>query len=72
MLSNQPVLQFVPSKRGGTILIYNRNSFVQTSSKVRWYCSKKFRGCRMRIVVTADGQFVTEIGEHNHPPALIQ
>ncbi|KAJ8724559.1 hypothetical protein PYW08_016033 [Mythimna loreyi] len=61
-----PFLQFMPSKRGGTIMIYNNNTYVQMNSKLRWYCSKKAGGCKSRVVVTEDGEFVTELGGHNH------
>ncbi|XP_026730574.1 uncharacterized protein LOC113495815 [Trichoplusia ni] len=47
-----PTLEFVPSKRGGTILIYKGNTYVQMTSKTRWYCSKKTIGYNYYEIIT--------------------
>lgn len=67
------ILEYVPSNRGkGLILIYKGHTYGRMTSKGRWYCSKKAKGCKAKIHTTPDGELVKVVqSEHNHPPPTL-
>ncbi|CAH2085745.1 unnamed protein product [Euphydryas editha] len=67
------VLEYVPSHRGkGMMLIYKGHTYWHITSKTRWYCSKKKKGCRAKIQTAPDGELVAVIeSHHNHPPPTL-
>ncbi|CAH2267934.1 jg8396 [Pararge aegeria aegeria] len=65
-------IQFIPSNRGsGYLLLYMGNTFVNMYKNMRWHCSKRHSGCKVRMSTTAGGKFAGATGEHNHPPPQI-
>ncbi|CAH0723920.1 unnamed protein product, partial [Brenthis ino] len=63
------ILEFIPTNRGGTTLIYKGYTYAHMSSKTRWYCSKKAAGCKARLLTTPDGDLLAIIEYmHNHQP----
>ncbi|CAH2085746.1 unnamed protein product [Euphydryas editha] len=67
------VLEYVPSNRGkGMRLIYKGHTYWHMTSKTRWYCSKKAKGCTAKIQTAPDGKLVAVIeSQHNHPPPTL-
>lgn len=68
-------IEYIPSNRlDGVLLVYNGYTYSNTSSsKSRWYCSKKSKGCKAKIITTEDRQFIKSIGGHAHPqPTLFR
>lgn len=59
-------MQFLTSQRGGTILMYKGKRYNKMNNQTRWYCVKNSQGCRSRVLVTKEGEFIQAVGEHNH------
>ncbi|XP_045449505.1 uncharacterized protein LOC123658065 [Melitaea cinxia] len=48
-----------PSRSGkGLMLIYKGHTYKHMTSRTRWYCSKKFKGCPAKLSTTADGKLL--------------
>lgn len=61
-------LEFVPTKHGNLLALYQGHTFTRMTSKTRWYCSRKTRGgCKAILVTTEDRQFREFLNAHNHP-----
>lgn len=62
----------MPSNRGGgQLIIFKGFTFVNVYNQIRWHCSKRLAGCKVKMSTTSTGQLVEVTGEHNHPPPNI-
>ncbi|OWR46259.1 hypothetical protein KGM_208280 [Danaus plexippus plexippus] len=65
-------IEFIPSNRSnGRLLVHREYTYVSMNTKTRWYCSKKKMGCKTKLVITPEGEFVELLGQHDHPPPLL-
>lgn len=66
-------VEIQPSKSGkGLMLIYKGYTYRHMHSRMRWYCSKKFKGCQAKLSTTPDGKLLQVFeSNHNHPPPVL-
>ncbi|CAH0582937.1 unnamed protein product [Chrysodeixis includens] len=62
-------IQFIDSRRGGQLLLYQGNSFTRNKvcgKRQYWVCKDRSGGCRVTIL-TYESSLIKIRGEHNHP-----
>ncbi|CAH2085753.1 unnamed protein product [Euphydryas editha] len=59
---------------GNTILLMVNGFTFAKANQRHWYCSKKTKGCKARVILSNDGTFLNACrNTHNHdPPAYAQ
>lgn len=66
-------IEFISTQRGKRSAVYQGHTFVQMTSKTRWYCSKGRGDCKAILILTEDGKFIKLLNSHDHPaPKLVR